>query len=40
MVPATAGHTDQGRNVIISAIFEQIEGIIDEAIAGGRTATH
>ena len=39
-VPAIAGDTDEERNLIISVIFEQIEDVIDEAIAANRTATH
>ncbi len=39
-VPAIAGDTDGERNLIIVVIFEQIEDIIDKAIAENRTATH
>ena len=39
-VPAIAGDTDEDRNVIVGVIFEQIEDVIDRAIAENRTATH
>lgn len=39
-VPAVDGDTDGERNLIIAIIFEQIEDIIDKAIAENRTATH
>ena len=39
-VPAVDGDTDGERNLIIAIIFEQIEDVIDKAIAENRTATH
>lgn len=39
-VPAVEGDTDGERNVIIAIIFEQIEDVIDKAIAEDRSATH
>ena len=39
-VPAVDGDTDGERNLIIAIIFEQIEDVIDKAIAEDRTATH
>lgn len=39
-VPAVDGDTDGERNLIIAIIFEQIEDIIDKAIAENRTTTN
>ena len=39
-VPAVDGDTDGERNLIIAIIFEQIEDVIDKAIAENRTASH
>ena len=39
-VPAVAGDTDCERNLIIVVIFEQIEEILDKAIAENRTNSH
>ena len=39
-IPAIAGDTDDERNLIIGVIFEQIEDVIDKAIAENRAATH
>lgn len=39
-VPAVAGDTDGERNLIIVVVFEQIEEVIDKAIAEDRTKSH
>lgn len=39
-VPAVAGDTDGERKLIVVMIFEQIEDVIDKAVAENRTATH
>lgn len=39
-VPALAGDTDRERNLIIVVVFEQIEEVIDKAIADDRTKSH
>jgi hypothetical protein len=39
-VPAVDGDTDGERNLIIAIIFEQIEDVIDKAIAENRSASH
>lgn len=39
-VPAMDGDSDGERNLIIAVIFEQIDDVIDKAIAENRTATH
>ena len=39
-VPAVDGDTDGERNLIIAIIFEQIEEMIDKAIAEDRTKSH
>ena len=39
-VPAVDGDTDGERNLIIVVVFEQIEEVIDKAIAEDRTKSH
>lgn len=39
-VPAVTGDTDGERNLIIVVVFEQIEEVIDKAIAEDRTKSH
>jgi hypothetical protein len=39
-LPALAGETDAEREILIAVIFEQIEELIDDAIAERRTDTN
>lgn len=39
-VPAKAALTDKNREVIVEAVFKQLETLIDEAIAQGRANTN
>ena len=39
-MPATIGETDAERKMLIAIIFEEIEAILDEAIAENRTTVH
>lgn len=39
-IPALAGETDRERGLIIAAVFDEIEDMLDNAIAENRSATN